>query len=520
MKDINKYFDSICENYEAHMGVKNAKNSLPLTFDPNDWDALGKHYEQTIQKKHRSQHGQFFTPHPIIDYLIKSTNYQTTQRFADISCGSGRFLLAVIHKAIGEKKNLKDIQKMITGYDIDPILTRITIANIRGTLAKAGYKISMETKFNIKTINVLENHNNLFAPKDKFDCILGNPPYLKKSPKHNHGHPNLYASFVEAGVSSLSEGGKLGYIMPKSFVSGMYFKKLRKLLTSLNLLEIITLFERDKSFNNVLQEQVLLILEKSSPKNKQIFVGIASTNGQLKTQKFIVPVDVLFLKNGFISLPTQKKDLGLIKKFFHNGFKNLRQWGLRVSTGPIVAFRNKKHLSNRTDSNVIPLYWAHNIAPFKFAPNKTSKNRPQAMQVCAPTKQYVIDKPTVAIKRISAKEQKRRIEAAIVKNGSKYSLENHLNYVVRETNEAPRLETIEVLLNSKLWDYLFRLINGNTQVSAKEIEHFPLPHNIRELEKCIQKMSDNEEELPINVEKAIHSAYGLNKRESDIILNY
>ncbi|MBU0458915.1 N-6 DNA methylase [Patescibacteria group bacterium] len=503
----------LCETYEATHGVIGAKIHGALPFDQNKLDGLGEHYCKVTNKEYRSGHGQFFTPKEIVQYLIRSTQYSPDQSVADISCGSGRFLLGALEEMIEKSKDIHHIQKSIYGFDIDPVLVRITLANIRGLLARKGYKISIKDKFHIQQADMLEKTGGLFEPEIRFDCILGNPPYLKASPKLNLGHPNLYASFVEAGIRYLKPGGVLGYIIPKSFVSGAYFHRIRDILTNqVSTEELVTIFERDKAFMDVLQEQILLTLKNKCPSKDSITVGTAITNGKFEVKKFDISRDIVFWNADIICVPETELDAALIKKCFKNGFKKVADSGLRVSTGPVVAFRRKQYLSDETGKDYRPLYWPHHVSRFTFNPKKEHKSRPKTMKDCATTAPEKLEQDAVVFKRISAKEQKYRIEAAMIKKQKcGLFLENHLNYIVREHESAPSLDIIELLLNSSLWDRLFRLINGNTQVSAGEIRAFPIPHKIEHL----KKIDDSDRRDP---EIKIHEAYGLTKRESKYIL--
>lgn len=507
-----EYWLELCESYEAGNGVIGAQQHMELPFACDQWDALGEYYSKIIAKEHRSKHGQFFTPKVIVHYLINSTHYSSDQTVADISCGSGRFLLGILEKMVQEQRSLKQIQRSVYGYDIDPILIRITLANIRGFLASNGYKITNEDEFHIEQADMLGKIGGLFESSIRFDCILGNPPYLKANPKQNLGHPNLYASFVEAAVRMLRPGGSLGYIIPKSFVSGAYFHRMRDILANqVNTHELVTIFERDKAFNGVLQEQVLLTLKNTLPNNDRIVVGTAITNGKFEVNKFEAERDIVFWNSDIVCIPETELDALLVKKCFKNGFKKVNASGLRVSTGPVVPFRRKQYLSNEEGKNFRPLFWPHNISAFKFDPKREHRNRFKTMHDCMDTVSEKLCQDTVVFKRISAKEQSRRIEAVLIKKQNDGCfLENHLNYIVRENENAPSLEIMEVLLNSVLWDKLFRLINGNTQVSAAEIRVFPIPHNI----DCIKSMLSDKQ----NSERKIHEAYGLTTKESDYIL--
>ena len=78
---------------------------------------------------------------------------------------------------------------------------------------------------------------------------------------------------------------------------------------------------------------------------------------------------------------------------------------------------------------------------------------------------------------------------------------------------------MELLLNSKLWDYLFRLINGNTQVSAYEMNIFPLPHGLEKFGEAVPDASGSySNEMIEELEQKIHSLYGLTEKESKVIL--
>lgn len=90
----------------------------------------------------------------------------------------------------------------------------------------------------------------LWEPKQKFDLVIGNPPYgiigaqehypihtlRHKKPKYKKilstwfGKYNMYAAFMEKGVHLLKQGGKLVYIVPATWMILDVFAKLRRFL--------------------------------------------------------------------------------------------------------------------------------------------------------------------------------------------------------------------------------------------------------------------------------------------------
>lgn len=72
---------------------------------------------------------------------------------------------------------------------------------------------------------------------EKYDVIIGNPPYLKIGKMANevlsmpdicYGSPNLYFLFMEMASFNLVDNGELVFIVSRSWTSGAYFKKFRE----------------------------------------------------------------------------------------------------------------------------------------------------------------------------------------------------------------------------------------------------------------------------------------------------
>lgn len=87
---------------------------------------------------------------------------------------------------------------------------------------------------------------------------------------------------------------------------------------------------------------------------------------------------------------------------------------------------------------------------------------------------------TVLLRRLSAKEENRRLQSCVYyQTGSNrhISVENHVNYLVRLDGQplsADEAEWINKLLMSDDYDIYYRVINGNTQVNAGEMNKLPL----------------------------------------------
>jgi hypothetical protein len=101
------------------------------------------------------------------------------------------------------------------------------------------------------------------------------------------------------------------------------------------------------------------------------------------------------------------------------------------------------------------------------------------------------------VQRTTAKEQRRRIVAAFPleweNTTGSFFVENHLNVIVPIKGVRPLApEVVLASLNSRLFDFIFRTFNGNTQVSATELNvmRFVVPEatDAREIIKLVKQL--------------------------------
>ncbi len=122
------------------------------------------------------------------------------------------------------------------------------------------------------TINPLQNSTH------KYDVIIGNPPYMstedmkrftpqelpiyKKKYDASYKQFDKYFLFIERGFELLSEGGRLGYIVPSKFMKVGAGLKLREYLSKNNALEEIVSFGANQVFKDKTTYTCVLILQK------------------------------------------------------------------------------------------------------------------------------------------------------------------------------------------------------------------------------------------------------------------
>jgi hypothetical protein len=115
--------------------------------------------------------------------------------------------------------------------------------------------------------------------KGGFDAIVGNPPYVRQELlsdlksyfemrfKVYHGTADLYAYFIERGISLLRSGGFFSYIVANKWMRANYGEPLRKWLTSQCITQLID-FGDLPVFQGVTTYPCIIIVNKSLPEER------------------------------------------------------------------------------------------------------------------------------------------------------------------------------------------------------------------------------------------------------------
>jgi type I restriction enzyme M protein len=266
---------------------------------------LGDFFELMLTHGVKQSEGQFFTPIPIVRYIISSLHYpqiinnkinandkEFLPKILDYACGAGHFLTEsideiqevlksinakTIHKDLVEnlqdyKRNTKWAENYIYGIEKDYRLARTS---------QISCFLNGDGDANIIFGDGLEENERLNLNRKKFDIVIANPPYSVKAFKNylkvNEKQYTLYpylseksgeieTLFIERTKQVLNKNGLAGIILPTSILSNSgTYQKTRELI--LKYFEIKGITELgNKTFIATTTSTVILFLKRRDDK--------------------------------------------------------------------------------------------------------------------------------------------------------------------------------------------------------------------------------------------------------------
>ena len=419
-------------------------------------------------------------------------------RLLDAGAGVGTLTAAFVEDACG--RHVKPARIESTAFELDALLAEylhLTQSGCQELCQQRGLEFQgtlHQTDF--IAAGVAELRGDLFAPQStSYNRAILNPPYRKIQSDSAYRvllreigveTSNLYAGFLAVTIGLLEPGGELVAITPRSFCNGPYFKPFRKLLLERMALKQIHVFEaRDQAFSEdeVLQENIIFHAIKAGKRDSVAVSKACMLNDDTLTARD-VPYDQVVQPddpNLVIHIATNEID-SLVRDRVGVFEHNLDAIGLSVSTGRVVDFRVRDALRDKAGPDTVPLiYPGHFDSGLVRWPNPNSRKpetlvlSPETQSLALPPGNYVL------VKRFSAKEEPRRVVAAVLEAQSLTALcvsfENHLNfYHIANTGLPLNLARgLALFLNSTLIDIYFRQFSGHTQVNATDLRMLRYP---------------------------------------------
>jgi adenine-specific DNA-methyltransferase len=202
--------------------------------------------------------GSVFTPQVIAEKLVSYIDNSSPQSILEPSCGVG------------------DILKYIHPKH------KVTAIDINDTYIKESKRLGLK---NIKYI-----HQDFidYTSRQKYDYIVGNPPYVKiqnltdstisamkaQYPDFIYGNTNLYIYFVLKCFDLLKKEGKLIMIIPNTFLYNKSLHKFKEHLYTHKLIEELIDFKDTQVFEDATTYTCILVLSTSPKSSYKYSTGL------------------------------------------------------------------------------------------------------------------------------------------------------------------------------------------------------------------------------------------------------
>jgi len=313
-------------------------NQLPVHIEHMPilkYSNLSQTLTTKINKAEKKSNGIYFTPPETIHKNIQFLEpyMKNVKRVLEPSCGSCEYILKL--NSMNSDINItgvelnKTIFESIKQYDTDNI-----------TLINDDY---LSHKFDIK-----------------FDLIIGNPPYfvMKKTDVEESyydyfdGRPNIFILFIIKSLELLNDDGIVSFVLPKNFLSCLYYDKTRKYIV--NNYSILNIIEcSDDKYIETQQDTIILIVQNKQIRNNEKYFLNVSEYTILGTQHNLEKLNGLYANS-----------------------KTLSDLGFNVSVGTVVWNQCKSELTD--DNTKTLLVYSSDIVNNKLSikqySNKDKKN--------------------------------------------------------------------------------------------------------------------------------------------------
>lgn len=446
-------------------------------------------------QKHKSALGQFMTPSGIAAFMASMFFPLTNKniRLLDAGAGIGSLTAAFAQRAATENAESLECE----AWEIDAKLhtpLRETLDACAALVTQTGGKWAST----IASGDFILAFDDFFLHQGKMarptHAIL-NPPYKKissaspqrKALRHSGIETtNLYSAFVALALKSLDQGGELVAITPRSFCNGSYFRPFREMILATSALIRIHVFEsRTHAFqgDDVLQENVIFHLLKGGRQGRVIVSSSEDATFSLVRTK-VTPADEIVLpgdheKIFHLTTEDESAETGTAMTHYCH---TLDELGLGVSTGPVVDFRMREHLRAEAGLDRAPMVHPHHFENGFVTHPKAAAKKPNYIEINDATQKWLMPSGCyVVIRRLSSKEEKRRIVPAVFMPKSAaealIGFDNKTNIIHQAKTGMPEniAKGMAIYLGSTFADQWLRRFSGHTQVNAGDLRALRYP---------------------------------------------
>ncbi len=412
------------------------------------------------------------------------------------------------------------------------------------------YSNAFEWRFEFPEI--LDDNGNFIG----FDVIIGNPPYGIFNKKQNQKtslktndpiityYKNRYKQAIEGmmnasklfyllGLNLLKPAGIIGMIIPYSFLADVSSSKLRKyLFENHSIIQIDAFPERDNPAKRIFEEAKIstaIIITKKNKIGSVINLGI-SHDRSISDERLLLTLDEIKKLSGEkLTIPlVNNKQFQVLKKVFANNVKLLGEFS-ECLTGEVDISIAKDAITDKNTKWALIKGVQIDRYTLKKRNEDISQGKIQFLDLQKFEKIYSGRKllhshnKRIALQGLTGVNEKRRIKATLIEEN--LFLANSCNYIIINDKISPKL--LLALLNSKLFNFIFKCKSTNSNVNGYEINDLPIIEikNCSNIEKLVDKILLNQEKkISYNfakeekiIDDEIYKLYNLSKEDIEVI---
>lgn len=241
-----------------------------INLSETDLDSKGRAFETFMGSFFRGEFGQYFTPRPIVKFIVDVLPIKNTHRVLDTSCGSGGFLLHALDKVRKQADNeypdfetdredYRDwhdywhnfAEKNLFGIEINEQIARTAKMNM--IIHDDGHTNVVASDGLLTAETIAEKSENKGFKNESFDFIITNPPFgsaiklteqaylknyrlahnepswldLKNTAVKGRDSQSTEVLFIEQAHNFLKVGGYLAIVIPDGILTNSSLQSVR-----------------------------------------------------------------------------------------------------------------------------------------------------------------------------------------------------------------------------------------------------------------------------------------------------
>lgn len=303
-------YDSAFQFLKSNLGSSLFSHLLPyalelLEYSEQDLAKASTDRRFGIVTHKKKTNGIYYTPADVASYmtetcvneLSKKHNSLFCCRFMDFSCGSGIFLLQIIDSVFQRLKinSFEDYVSYISSSLFGMDISKYAVDCARYTVLSHSIRKFQNQKVNIKSLLKVLEQNIVSADATKlleyfechpdypqrFDCIIGNPPYVgviteSKNGAQQSSRSNLFIPFVSNLVDYSTDNSICALVIPLSFSYNNQpsYRDMRRMIQKDSAEWYIEHYDRspDSLFGDDVKSRNCIIFRNQGNTNHKIYV--------------------------------------------------------------------------------------------------------------------------------------------------------------------------------------------------------------------------------------------------------